>query len=82
MERAVELARRCVTESGRAPPSPKVGAVGLSANGEPLGEAHRGELNNGDHAEYCLIKELEDAQLLRGRTVFTMLALEPCTTLH
>jgi hypothetical protein len=41
MERAIALARQCVSESGRI--SPKVGAV-VARDGVVLGEAFRGEL--------------------------------------
>ncbi len=79
MARAVDLAERCVTESGRPQPSPKVGAVAVAASGAFLGEAHRGQLNQGDHAEYCLISSLGvETGVLAGATVYT--TLEPCTT--
>jgi diaminohydroxyphosphoribosylaminopyrimidine deaminase/5-amino-6-(5-phosphoribosylamino)uracil reductase len=77
MERTVELAAQCETEPGRPLPSPKVAAIALSPDGELLAEAYRGELNTGDHAEFCLISKLGDAELLRGATVLT--TLEPCT---
>ncbi|MEA2686587.1 MAG: diaminohydroxyphosphoribosylaminopyrimidine deaminase, partial [Actinomycetota bacterium] len=78
MARAVELARLCETEPGKAKPSPRVGAVAVTANGEFLAEAHRGALNPGDHAEYCMIAQLgERVGALAGATVYT--TLEPCT---
>jgi len=77
MERAVGLAAQCKTEPGRPLPSPKVGALALTRDGELLAEAYRGELNPGDHAEFCLISKVDDAELLRGATVVT--TLEPCT---
>jgi len=77
MEQTVELASRCETELGRPLPSPKVGALAVSADGELLAEAYRGELDEGDHAEFCLISKLGDSAVLRGATVFT--TLEPCT---
>lgn len=77
MVRAVELARRCVTEPGRPLPSPRVGAVAVAANGELLSEAFRGELSPGAHAEFCMLEKLGGANGLGGSTVYT--TLEPCT---
>jgi pyrimidine deaminase RibD-like protein len=56
MLRAIELARKCVTEEGKKTPSPKVGAV-LVKKGKIIGEAYRGELAPGDHAEYTLLEK-------------------------
>jgi pyrimidine deaminase RibD-like protein len=53
MEHAVTLARQCVSEEGKI--SPKVGAV-VARGALMLGEAFRGELAPGDHAELTLLE--------------------------
>jgi diaminohydroxyphosphoribosylaminopyrimidine deaminase / 5-amino-6-(5-phosphoribosylamino)uracil reductase len=83
MRRAVDEARRSVSERGRL--SPMVGAVVVGPDGEVVASAHRGKSGGGRHAEFCALLELAggdedrvDHVDLTGATVFT--TLEPCTS--
>jgi pyrimidine deaminase RibD-like protein len=74
MLRAIDLARKCRSEPGSI--SPKVGAVS-ARDGRAHGEAFRGELAPGEHAEFALLERTLAEKTLAGATLFT--TLEPCT---
>jgi pyrimidine deaminase RibD-like protein len=75
MVRAIALARRCRSKPGKI--SPKVGAI-VVRDGMVMGEAFRGELALGEHAEYTLLERKLAGHRLAGATMFT--TLEPCTS--
>jgi pyrimidine deaminase RibD-like protein len=77
-EIAVELARKSISEhDGELHPC--VGAV-VVKDGQVLATGFRGETGEGRHAEFCVLKKLNDDVDnvdLRGCTVYT--TLEPCS---
>ncbi len=75
MLRAIDLARKCKGEAGKI--SPKVGAV-IAREGVVIGQAFRGELAPGEHAEFTLLERKLADETLAGATLFV--TLEPCTS--
>lgn len=76
MEETILEARKAKHEDDR--PHPLVGAILANENGEIILRAHRGENNDGGHAEYTLLKKANDAKIdLRDKILFV--TLEPCT---
>jgi pyrimidine deaminase RibD-like protein len=73
-EKAIAEARKSVAE-GDGELHPHVGAV-IVKNGVALATGHRGEKGKGDHAEYCALRKMNEAELV-GCTVYT--TLEPCS---
>lgn len=76
MELAIDVMRRSVDEPRQDDKAcPKVGAVLLLPDGTTE-TACRGELRDGDHAEYTLLERKLRSQALNGSVLFA--TLEPC----
>lgn len=75
-ELSIEVMRGSIQERrADAKPSPYVGAVLVRDNGSVV-TAYRGELREGDHAEFTLIERKCRSEKLDGFTLFA--TLEPC----
>jgi pyrimidine deaminase RibD-like protein/TPR repeat protein len=75
IEMALAEAAKCQCEDDRR--HPKVGAVAVR-DGMVLAQAHRGEMEPGEHAEFTALEKKLSADSLVGATIYT--TLEPCTT--
>lgn len=75
MEMAVEEARKSKPEDERA--HPRVGVV-VVKDGNVLATAYRGELGEGEHAEFTALEKKLCDVAVAGATVYT--TLEPCTS--
>ena len=76
MEKAVEVMRQSVNEPrADKKASPLVGAVLVKPDGS-VETAHRGEIRDGDHAEYTLLERKRPNERLDGSVLFA--TLEPC----
>lgn len=76
MEKAIEVMRQSINEpraDGKA--SPLVGAVLVKPDGS-VETAYRGELREGDHAEFTLLERKNRANRLDGSVLYA--TLEPC----
>ncbi|KKL15624.1 hypothetical protein LCGC14_2503730, partial [marine sediment metagenome] len=74
IEKSIEISKKCVSEEGRI--SPKVGAVLIKDN-KIEETAYRGEIEEGDHAEYTLLEKKLKSKDFSDTILIT--TLEPCT---
>ena len=72
---AIDASRKCKAEDGRA--HPKVGAV-VVKEGKVLAVSYRGELADGEHAEFTALEKRLQDEAIAGATIYT--TLEPCTS--
>jgi ATP-dependent DNA helicase RecG len=76
MEKAIEVMKASIHERrGDGKASSLVGAVLVKSDGS-VETAHRGELREGDHAEFTLLERKNRATKLDGSMLFA--TLEPC----
>lgn len=75
MEKAIEVMRNSIPEKNKSNPSPNVGAVIVFPDGT-FETAFRGELREGDHAEYTLLDKKHRDKDLSDCWLFA--TLEPC----
>lgn len=75
MEMAIAEMHKSIPEPREDKVSPKVGAILIKPNGE-MDTAHRGELRNGDHAEFTLLERKHRNDNVDGSVLFA--TLEPC----
>jgi ATP-dependent DNA helicase RecG len=75
MAMAIEVMMKSIQEPRDDKVSPKVGAVLIKPSGE-IETAFRGELRNGDHAEFTLLERKNRSVPLDGSILFA--TLEPC----
>ncbi len=75
---AIEEMKKSVPDAGRDDNkiNPKVGAVLATQDGEILSTAHRGELRDGDHAEFTVLERKNRDKNVTGMVVYA--TLEPC----
>lgn len=73
---AIEEMKKSIAEPRNDKASPKVGAILIDPEGEVLGAAHRGEIREGDHAEYTLLDRKFRDKNVTGCYLFA--TLEPC----
>lgn len=76
MRLAVEEMKKSIQEPREDKASPKVGVVLVSPDGEVLDTAFRGELRDGDHAEFTLLERKNRCKDVTGCYLFA--TLEPC----
>lgn len=75
MRMAVDVMKKSIVERNNANPSPHVGAVLVFPDGTTE-TAYRGELREGDHAEYTVLDKKNRHKDLTGCWLFA--TLEPC----
>lgn len=75
MEMAIQVMNNSIQEPREDKVSPKVGAVLLKTDGT-IETAYRGELREGDHAEFTLLERKNRSEKLDGATLYA--TLEPC----